>query len=291
MRLIGIGDNVIDRYIDLDRGFPGGNPLNVAVAARRAGCESAYLGALGTDAAGTAILEALRAEGVEVDRVRIVEGRNAYDVVNLVDGDRVFLKIDSDQEVLGGEVFVGVSRFQLDADDLGYAATFDLIHTGCYSMLEDQIGYLASAGPPVSFDFSNRREPGYVEPILPHLAFASFSASDLSEGEALDLLAQAVANGPEFALATRGEEGALLHDGRRTWRQPILERAIVDTLGAGDSFIARVLVGVFGKEDPPTALAAAAEAAATTCTYYGAFGHGRPLAIVAPDIGPSDVRR
>jgi fructoselysine 6-kinase len=285
MRLIGVGDNVIDRYIDLNRGFPGGNALNVAVAARRAGFESAYLGALGSDSAGTAILQALRAEKVDVDRVRIVDGPNAYDVVNLIDGDRVFLKIDGDQEVS-----VGVSRIQLNADDLAYAAAFDVIHTGDCSMLEDQIGYLASAGPPVSFDFSVHRQLDYVEPILPHLAFACFSASDLDEGEALDLLARAVAHGPRLALATRGKKAALLYDGQRTWHQPILERPFVDTLGAGDSFIGRLLVGVFGGEDPAAALGAAAEAAAKTCTYYGAFGHGHPLEAVAADIVPSADR-
>ena len=266
MRLLGVGDNVVDRYANLGRMFPGGNALNVAVAARRAGAEAAYLGAVGTDTAGATVLAALREEDVDVHRVRVVEGANAYADVTVIGGDRVF--------VGGG---IGVSRFRLDADDLAYAATFDLVHTGDCSMLEGQVADLAGRAP-LAFDFSTHREAAFLDPILPHLSVACFSASDLDEEATLGLLAGAVARGPRLALATRGVLPALLHDGRRTWRQPVIASSVVDTLGAGDSFIGRVLVGVIGSEDPTVFLSAAAEAAARTCGDYGAFGHGRPFA-------------
>ncbi len=38
------GDNVVDRYLDLETLFPGGNMVSVAVAARRADAAAAYLG-------------------------------------------------------------------------------------------------------------------------------------------------------------------------------------------------------------------------------------------------------
>jgi len=266
MRLLGAGDNVVDRYRDLGRMFPGGNALNVAVAAARAGARAAYLGAVGTDRAGDVVLTGLRAEGVDTSRARVTEGPNAYADVTLVEGDRVFVGSD-----------IGVSRFRLDADDLAYAATFDLVHTGDCSMLEEQIADLGAATR-LSFDFSIHRGPAYIEPILPHLEIACFSATDLDEAAALGLLADAVARGPRLALATRGTAPALLHDGRRTWRQRVVPTTVVDTLGAGDSFIGRFLVGVIAGEDPADALKAAALAAAATCGHYGAFGHGSPLA-------------
>jgi len=266
MKLLGAGDNVVDRYHDLGLMFPGGNALNVAVAAARAGSQAAYIGAVGTDRAGATVLEGLRAEGVDTSRVRVVDGPNAFADVAVVDGDRVFVGSG-----------VGVSRFRLDAADLAWAASFDLVHTGDCSMLEDQVAEIAAAAP-VAFDFSTHRDPGYLDPILPHLAVACFSASDLEEEAVLDLLARAVASGPRFALATRGMAPAILHDGRRTWHQPVLAGPIVDTLGAGDSFIGRFLVGVISREDPAVTLHAAARAAAVTCGSYGAFGHGSLLA-------------
>jgi fructoselysine 6-kinase len=266
MRLLGAGDNVVDRYRDLDLMFPGGNALNVAVAAARAGAEAAYLGAVGTDRAGEVVLAGLRAEGVDVSRVRVVAGPNAHADVTLVEGDRVFVGSG-----------VGVSRFALDPVDLDWASTFDLVHTGDCSMLEDQVADLAGVAP-ISFDFSVQHDPTYIDPLLPHLAIACFSASGLPEEAALDLLAAAVARGPRLALATRGTAPAILHDGRRTWHQAVVPTTVVDTLGAGDSFIGRFLVGVVAGEDPAVTLEAAARAAAVTGGSYGAFGHGSPLA-------------
>lgn len=262
MRLLGAGDNVVDRYRDLGMLFPGGNALNVAVAAARAGADAAYLGVLGSDRAGEIVRAALAAEGVGTERLRVADGPNAWADVTVVDADRVFVGADAT-----------ISAFRLDADDLAYAATFDLIHTGDCSMLEDQVADLAAAAP-LAFDFSTHRAPEYLEPILPHLAVACFSASDRPEEATLDLLADAVARGPRLALATRGTAPALLYDGRRTWRQPVTGRDVVDTLGAGDSFIGRFLVGVIAGEAPDVSLRAAADAAARTCGHYGAFGHG-----------------
>lgn len=262
MRLLGAGDNVVDRYRDLGMLFPGGNALNVAVAAARAGADAAYLGVLGNDRAGEVVRAALVAEGVGIERLRIVEGANAWADVTVVDGDRVFVGSDAT-----------ISGFRLDAADLAYAATFDLVHTGDCGMLEGQVSDLAAAAP-LAFDFSTHRNRGYLDPILPHLTVACFSASDQPEEAALDLLADAVARGPRLALATRGTAPALLYDGRRTWRQPVTGRDIVDTLGAGDSFIGRFLVGVIAGESPDVSLRAAADAAARTCGHYGAFGHG-----------------
>jgi fructoselysine 6-kinase len=267
VRLLGIGDNVVDRYLEMGTMFPGGNALNVAVAARRAGAVAAYLGALGDDAAGRVILDALRAEAVETNRVRIRHGPNAYALVHLVEGDRAFV---------GGDH--GVSRFVLSLEDVAYAATFDLIHTGDCSFFEGQVADLAATGPPVSFDFSVHREAAYVEPLLPHIQIAFFSASDLDDNAAEQLLHTTTARGPRLALATRGSADVVLHDGRRTWRQPVVVKGpIVDTLGAGDSFIGRFLVGVMSGEDPKLSLQAAAEAASVTCGRLGAFGYGCPV--------------
>ncbi len=111
MRLLGAGDNVVDRYRDLGLMYPGGNALNVAVAAARGGAAAAYVGAVGTDRAGDVVLAGLRAEGIDVSRVRVVEGPNAYADVMLVEGDRVFIGADPT-----------ISRFRLDADDLAFAS-------------------------------------------------------------------------------------------------------------------------------------------------------------------------
>jgi fructoselysine 6-kinase len=262
MKLAGVGDNVVDRYRDLGLMFPGGQALNIAVYARREGLEAAYVGVLGDDVAGRHVQRAIRAENLDDSHVRVVHGPNAYAEVALVDGNREFVGHSA-----------GVSKFRLSADDLAFLGGFDLIHSSESSYLEDQLDLLAGVAP-LSFDFSTRRDPAYLNPILPHVTIAEFSLADLDGDEAQAWLERIHRLGPRLVLATRGAADALLFDGQRVWRQPALPTDVVDSLGAGDAFIARVLVGFIRDEPMDRSLAAAAEIAATTCATYGAFGHG-----------------
>jgi fructoselysine 6-kinase len=262
MTLAGVGDNVVDRYRDLGTMFPGGQALNVAVYAHRAGIPAAYVGALGDDVAGRRVLGAIHAEGLDDSHVRVVPGPNAYAEVAVVEGNREFLTGSA-----------GVSKFQLSLDDLEFLSTFDLIHSSESSYLEDQLGSVAAVGP-LSFDFSVRCDPAYVDPLLPYVSIAEFSLADLDDSQAEAWLERVFRLGPRMVLATRGAADALLFDGTRLWRQPSAPTDLVDTLGAGDAFIGRFLAGVVRGEPHESSLAAAAVTAASTCRAYGAFGYG-----------------
>lgn len=49
MRLVGVGDNVVDRYLNLKVMYPGGNAVNVVAHAALLGEKSAYLGRIAED--------------------------------------------------------------------------------------------------------------------------------------------------------------------------------------------------------------------------------------------------
>lgn len=49
MKIAGIGDNVIDRYMNMGIMFPGGNAVNFAAHAALLGAEAAYVGSIGAD--------------------------------------------------------------------------------------------------------------------------------------------------------------------------------------------------------------------------------------------------
>ena len=80
-----------------------------------------------------------------------------------------------------------------------------------------------------------------------------------------------------WALATRGALGAVLAgpEGRFTTAGEPIEP--VDTLGAGDTFIARTLFGLLRGENPRDILQAGAQAAARTCLHFGSVGHGAKI--------------
>ena len=65
MKRIGcVGDNCVDHYRQTGEDHFGGNPVNVAVYTRRLGGDISYVGAVGTDGRGAALLDALRGRGV-----------------------------------------------------------------------------------------------------------------------------------------------------------------------------------------------------------------------------------
>ena len=52
IKVLGIGDNVCDKYLHEKKIYPGGNALNIAVFAKLFGTEAAYLGTFGDDEVG-----------------------------------------------------------------------------------------------------------------------------------------------------------------------------------------------------------------------------------------------
>jgi fructoselysine 6-kinase len=264
MSLVAVGDNVVDCYVDLGVMFPGGNSVNVAVHAARAGTPTAYVGAVGTDERGELVSGALAAEGIDTSRLRILPGPSAYAVVRHVAGDRVFGRSDK-----------GVSLFRPDDADLRFVAGFGLAHSSYCSGLEGALPDLAAAVP-LSFDFDDRTG-SYAEELLPHVRVATFSASHLSRRECEELVRWAADLGPSHVFATRGAEGVVSFADNAVHAATAPTEEVTDSLGAGDAFIGRALHGLLTGEPVPMLLEAAVAAGGRACATLGGFGHGRPL--------------
>jgi len=106
--------------------------------------------------------------------------------------------------------------------------------------------------------------------LCPHLEVAFLSAPGAEAGEARDLASSAVAAGAGSAVVTRGRHGSLALAGR-IHHQPPVPVSVVDTLGAGDAYIAACISTLVEGGTLETALRLGAEAAARTCTHYGAW--------------------
>ncbi len=262
MRLLSAGDNVVDRYLMQKKIYPGGNAVNVAVFASRLGMDSAYMGVLGDDHAGQLVLSSLRNEGVNTEYTLVAHGNNAYANVLLVDHDRVFAGSDR-----------GVAAFDPTIDQLSAMEAFDVVHTAYSGSLTSHVPDMAQRTA-VSFDFGGTFTRDEAWPLLPHLYLATFSGSDMPEQDARRLASDAVTAGARFVLVTRGEEGAWLASSNWVMFQEADRVVVRDTLGAGDAFIASLLVGMLSQRKPTEALASASAHAAQVCMDFGAFGHG-----------------
>ena len=228
---------------------------------RRLGGQSAYLGAVGTDDFGKQMCAALQEKGVDVSHVQILPGKTAFTHVERINGERVFG--DYDEGVM--------ADFRLRQADFDFLKGYDLLVTGLWGHTESQLADVRAMGIPVAFDGAERPldEAGRI--ALPHVNVAFFS-DDASDEESLKArILEVAALGPQIVVATRGGKGSLAYDGERFYPGQIVPCSVVDTMGAGDSFIAGFLMAWLKKEPIPACMRTGAENAAVTLGYPGAW--------------------
>lgn len=275
MRLIAVGDNVVDCYLDKGIYYPGGNAVNVAVGCRRSGGQAAYLGVFGNDEEAEHIKWALTQEGISYAGSRVVEAFSGHPGVRLTPkGDRVFVggPKDTAQHIV---------RIRLTPKDLAHIKAFDICHTSCYSSIEYELPTLQKACE-ISFDFSSdHTQEEYLSLVCPYIRFAFFSGSELTTPQVDALIAKVHSYGVEVVGITLGSKGALFSQQRsgqvKRFLQGIKPAKVIDTMGAGDSFIAGFLTHYFDHSHMANALDFAATCAAKTCEEKGGFGYGKPL--------------
>jgi fructoselysine 6-kinase len=262
-RVATIGDSCLDHYLPpLDRRFVGGNALNVAVGLRALGHDVACAGAVGSDAAGRQVLGVARAHGIDTTHVEIGLGATGATTIRLTDdGDRVF-----ESEVLGAN-----ARYQPGVAALAELGGRAWVHGAGLAGGIDGFAGLTRSRARLSYDFSHHASlPERMDALCPHLEVAFLSVSGDGVEEAADLAERAVAAGAATAVVTRGRHGSLaLADGLH--HQPPVPVSVVDTLGAGDAYIAACISTLVEGGTVQAALRLGAEVAARTCTHYGAF--------------------
>lgn len=264
MDLACLGDNITDDYVEHQVMFPGGNCVNVAVRARRAGTLCSYIGRVGRDVRGMRTRQALESEGVDTQRLLACDGATGYARIHHSDRDRVF-----------GEFDRGVAPFTPDREDLALVAQSEIVHTSYSSNLTEWLPKLSQLTK-VSYDFDNHVDDAYADALLPHVDYAFFSASHLGDDQVRDLLSRAVSRGPTVAAATMGSRGAAISDGQVAVMVPAPDIELVDTLGAGDAFIGTFLAGSLMGLSHGESARRAVIAATATCAHLGGFGHGSP---------------
>jgi fructoselysine 6-kinase len=260
-QLAAVGDNCIDRYARSTRpSTVGGNALNVAVGLVNAGYPTAYLGAVGDDADGRRIIETAQAAGVDVTHLKILDAPTGVTTVELRPaGERVFLE----------ERYGATELYRLDAQGIGHLRGRAWVHAANLSDVSTASPELGAQGHRLSYDFSDRNDRDLRSSLCPHLELAVFSSPADNGSDAAEIAKAAVTEGARIAVVTRGAEGSLASIEGDIFAQPALSVEPVDTLGAGDSFIAAFIAACLEEAPIPEALRRAAESAAKTCEMIG----------------------
>lgn len=274
--LVGIGDNVVDLYRDRGVFYPGGNALNVAVLARRFGLpETQYIGILGNDAEGDHVRRSLMAEGLSDAWLRKACGPNG--------------KAQVDHDAQGERIFAGSNRggirrrvtLRMDDDDLALIVRLGHVHSSCFSYIETELPRIAAEAQHLSFDFSTNRDKDYLRTVCPYVDLAFLSGQGLDDGGVAGLISQVQTCGVARVCVTMGSRGAVWAEGDLRRHQPVAAATVVDTMGAGDAFIAGYLSATIQGAVWDTALSHAAASAARCCGWHGAWGHPACAAVRA----------
>lgn len=265
VRIAAIGDTNVDCYLSSGLMYPGGNCLNVSMYARRFGAGSAFIGAVGNDQAGEFTRVSLVSAGVDTTQLRTVDGPTAFCLIDHIDGDRVFRASD-----------LGVSRFRPTPEDIDYLKSFDAAHVGKTSGLDEFVPSIARKTK-LSYDFSTKFDRSHYRQIAKSCLLATFSVANMPSAQQQDLKKDVLDAGAKWVLMTRGQGGAVLANMKTEYCVSAIPTSVVDTLGAGDTFITRTLIGLLRNEDPDELLLSAAKAASETCGYFGPHGLGTDI--------------
>lgn len=257
-----IGDNCVDNYLSpVNQRFIGGNALNVAIHMQRSGAPAAYIGVVGDDEYGALVLENLRQQGVDASYVKVLPGKTSRTDIRIsAGGDREFI-LETDGPA---------TSLELDAPTLRFALGHRLVHTTWRGGADSFLPVLHAGSPLVSLDFGERYSQDFIDHTIPYVDLAFFSLPEDQAGEAGKLAHEMKARGPRLVVVTMGSQGSLAHDGQ-IHTQPAFPVEVVDTLGAGDTYIGTFLGHLLNGALLPVCMQKASYAAALTCTHLGGW--------------------
>lgn len=233
MRVAAIGDNCIDYYKNLDRSYVTGNVVDTAVNLKKLGIDTSIISTTGSDLNGKRVCDVLKKEGVDISHLKVKEGKAAITYMELNGLERVH-----------GEYIEGVlENIKFDEDDINFACRHDLVHSAYWGKADKYFKEIKEKGILISFDYATNFDSSLVKETEKYVDFGFFSFKDITD-EVKGYLKERVNKGMKIAIATFGEKGSLAWDGNEFYRFGIIPTNVVNTVGAGDSFIAGFIYGI-----------------------------------------------
>lgn len=260
-RIATVGDNCMDVYENTGMAYPGGNPVNVAVYFVRMGGQASYTGIVGDDDYGKAMVAAIAAKGVDVSHVRTEPGTTALTHVNLVGGERVM-----------GDYEEGVmANFSLREQDIEFLGSQDIVVSALWGESQRYFRQIRDRGALIAYDAAIRPFDPAAQEAVPNVDYLFFSVEDGDTPENREKMIRLYDQGPELVIMTMGADGSLAYDGEEFTHCGIVPCDVVDTMGAGDSYIAGFLMGACRGENLYACMQLGALNAAETIAYSGAW--------------------
>ena len=275
---------------------PGGAPANVACGVAKLGVSAGFIGKVGDDAFGKFLAGVLEASNVNVSHLAFAEE---------VRTTLAFVGVRSDgaKDIMfyrnpGADMMLCPEDISVD-----YVRTAKILHFGSISMIDEtpkaatltalriaqENGLLRSYDPNLRLALWGSPDQAKREIWLgfEHADLAKVSeeewefitdTTDFDEGSK-----KILDRGPKVVIISRGEAGCYYNNGQMSASLPGFEVAVAETIGAGDGFVASVLVSLLDRIEHVGELGSISDrewkdiltrangAGALTCTKVGAI--------------------
>ena len=228
--------------------IPGGAPANLAVAARKLGVETAFIGCVGNDPFGAILRKTLLHYGVDASALQTTDDADTTLAVVTVDphGERSFAfcrKPGADTQIDRTRALETASH----AEILHFGSV-SLAAVACRDTIVSAVKRAKENGALITYDPNYRASLwGSVEEaievmrsVLPLCDIVKISEEEtllLSGYEAPDKAAEAlIEQGVKLVIVTLGANGAYWRYGKDSGTVPGFKVKVADTNGAGDTF-------------------------------------------------------
>ena len=275
-RIISFGELLVDMVSDAEvslasaPGFlkaPGGAPANVAVGAARLGISTGFAGKVGNDPFGDWLLETVQAENVNCDY--LLQTSDARTTIAFVatreDGkkDICFYRNPGADMLFSPNA---IDEKLLEGAQIFHCGSLSLSQNPCREAQFKAARLARERGVLVSFD-PNWRPSIWPDFQVAHdLIWEMMRLSDVVKvaeeewefvtgTDDLEIGAKKIRDaGPKLVIVTRGENGAYFNCGSTHGAVEGFTVEAVDTLGAGDAFVAGMLAQLLEYSDLDAAL-------------------------------------
>ena len=231
-----VGYSCIDMYEKLNKFYPTGNGIDWGVHLQRRGVQISVVSAVGNDSYGQLMKEMLEKEGMDISHLRVDDGATCLQKMELRNGaDRVHL--DAVEGVM--------ENYELSEDDRAFVKTFPYMHTDLFGNALKYLKEFREAGVQVVMDFSVfSDDPEYnSDENYKNVDYAFLSYTEEDE-YIREHIKRIQSFGPKIVTATLGENGSISYDGEKYYRYGIVPTEVVNTVGAGDAYIAGFTYGI-----------------------------------------------
>jgi ribokinase len=264
-RLPGPGETIATTHYDT---YPGGKGANQALAAARAGAQVAMVGSVGEDDFADLALAPLEAAGIDITGIvrrpghtgiAMISvdpsGKNQIVAANGVNLDSLASQLDEPR----AETTL-LLQMETQADENWIAIRAAHAH-GVRTILN------VAPAAPIPADILE-----ILDVLVSNELEVAIVAGDLGRaGSGSDDAARhLVAAGVGVVIVTLGAAGAVAHTPEATWKIGVPNVAVVDTVGAGDSFVGALAAALDGGADLGLAFHRAAIAGSLACRRLGA---------------------